>query len=207
MNDDPTYRLPAIGKPPEPPPLRKIALEEHFNLAGAQTDSPAAVGLDEIVRTMDYDRNWLDIVGSRLVEIGEKRLAGMDASGIDVAILSLTVPGIQGILDRSESISRARDVNDYLADAIAKHPKRFSGFAAVPLQAPDESAKELERCVTRLNFKGALVNGYTNMPSAGGSQYLDDPRVLPFWGAAQALRTPAYLHPRPPLDHRSDENH
>src|SRR6185436_67758 len=89
MNDDLTYHLPAIGKPPEPPMLRKIALEEHFNFAAAQTSS-AAVGLDEIVRTMDYDRNWLELVGSRLVEIGEKRLAGMDESGIDVSILSLT---------------------------------------------------------------------------------------------------------------------
>src|SRR5947199_3912911 len=123
MNDDPTYNLPAIGKPPDPPILRKIALEEHFNFVGTQTSSAAAVGLDDIVRTMDYDRNWLEIVGSRLLEIGEKRLAGMDASGIDVAILSLTVPGIQGILDRAEAVPRARDVNDYLAAAIAKHPK------------------------------------------------------------------------------------
>ena len=205
MNDDPTYKLPAIGKPPEPPMLRKIALEEHFNFAGAQTNSPAAVGLDDIVRAMDYDRNWLDIVGSRLLELGGKRLAGMDASGIDVAILSLTVPGIQGVLDRAEAISRARDVNDYLAAAIANHPKRFSGFASVALQDPNEAAKELERCVTRLNFKGALINGYTNTRT--GAQYLDDPQLLPFWEGAQALRVPVYLHPRPPLDHRSYENH
>jgi 2,3-dihydroxybenzoate decarboxylase len=207
MNDDPTYNLPAVGKPPEPPMLRKIALEEHFNFVGARTNSAAAVGLDDIVRAMDYDRNWLEIVGSRLLEIGEKRLAGMDASGIDVAILSLTVPGIQGILDRAEAVSSARDANDYLSAAITNHPKRFAGFASVPLQDPDEAAKELERCVTRLKFKGALVNGYTNMPSSLGAQYLDDPKLLPFWEAAQALRVPVYLHPRPPLDHRSYENH
>lgn len=207
MNDDPTYKLPAIGKSPEPPMLRKIALEEHFNLVGAQTKSAAGVGLDDIVRAMDYDRNWLDIVGSRLLEIGEKRLAGMDASGIDVAILSLTVPGIQGILDRAQAVSRARDVNDYLAAAIAKYPRRFAGFASVALQDPNEAAKELERCVTSLNFKGALINGYTNTPSSSGAQYLDDPELLPFWEVAQALRVPVYLHPRPPLDYRSYENH
>lgn len=207
MNDDPTYNLPAVGKLLEPPMLRKIALEEHFNFVGARTNSAAAVGLDDIVRAMDYDRNWLEIVGSRLLEIGEKRLAGMDASGIDVAILSLTVPGIQGILDRAEAVSSARDANDYLSAAITNHPKRFAGFASVPLQDPDEAAKELERCVTRLKFKGALVNGYTNMPSSLGAQYLDDPKLLPFWEAAQALRVPVYLHPRPPLDHRSYENH
>jgi 2,3-dihydroxybenzoate decarboxylase len=156
---------------------------------------------------MDYDRTWLDIVSSRLFEIGEKRLAGMDESGIEVAVLSLTVPGIQGILDRAEAVSRARDVNDYLAAAIANHPKRFAGLASVPLQDPDEAATELERCVTRLNFKGALVNGYTNMLSPAGAQYLDEPQLLPFWEAAHALGVPIYLHPRPPLDQRSYNNH
>jgi hypothetical protein len=58
---------------------------------------------------MDYDRNWLDIVGSRLLEIGEKRLAEMDASGIDVAILSLTVPRNSGHpRSRRGNLSRTR---------------------------------------------------------------------------------------------------
>jgi 2,3-dihydroxybenzoate decarboxylase len=98
-------------------------------------------------------------------------------------------------------------VNDYLAAAIANHPKRFSGFAGVPLQDPNEAAKELERCVTRLNFRGALVNGYTNTTSPPGALYLDDPKLLPFWEAAQALQVPVYLHPRPPVYHPSYENH
>ena len=207
MNNDPTYDLPSIGKPPDLPMLRKIALEEHFNFVSAQTGSPATGGLDDIVRAMDYDRKWFEAVSSRLLEIGEKRLAGMDASGIDVAILSMTVPGIQGILDRAEAVARAREVNDYLAAAVAKHPQRFAGFAVVPLQDPAEAAKELERCVTGLNFKGAMVNGYTDTSSAAGAQYLDDPQLLPFWEAAQALRAPIYLHPRPPLDRRSYEDH
>src|SRR6185369_12060237 len=114
---------------------------------------------------------------------------------------------VQGILDRTEAVSRAREVNDYLAAAIAKHPKRFAGFASIPLQDPNEAAKELERCVKRLNFKGALINGYTNTSSPAGAQYLDDPVLLPFWEAAQALQAPVYLHPRPPLDHRSYESH
>src|SRR5207244_1234279 len=109
-----------------------------------------------------------DRVSERMVEFGEKRLAGMDASGIDMAILSLTVPGIQGIVDRGEAVSRAREINDLLADQIAKHRNRFSGFASIPVQDPVEAAKELERCMTRLNFKGAMVNGYTNTSSPVG---------------------------------------
>jgi 2,3-dihydroxybenzoate decarboxylase len=206
MDNDATYNLTAIGKPPVAPMLRKIALEEHFNFVGAQRGT-ASAGLEDLVRAMDYDRKWMDIVGSRLVEIGEQRLAGMDASGIDLSILSLTVPGIQGIPDRAEAVSQARAVNDFLAAAIAKHPGRFAGFASVPLQDPNEAAKELERCMTRLKFKGAMINGFTNLASPAGGQYLDAPELLPFWEAAEALRAPIYLHPRPPLDQRSYEDH
>ena len=207
MREDNTYDLPAIGRPTDPPMLRKIALEEHFNFITAQEHSRTNVDLRDIVRAMDYNQAWLDIVGGRLVEFGEKRLAGMDASGIDVAILSLTVPGIQGIVDPTEAGSRAREINDFLAENVVKHPDRFCGFASVALQDPTEGAKELERCMTRLGFKGVMVNGYTNTSSPIGAQYLDEPRLLPFWEAAAALQAPVYLHPRPPLDQRSYEGH
>jgi predicted TIM-barrel fold metal-dependent hydrolase len=207
MREDNTYDLPAIGKPADPPMLRKIALEEHFNLIAAHKQSSANVGLQDIVRAMDYNQAWLDIVSGRLIEFGEKRLAGMDASGIDMAILSLTVPGIQGIVDRAEAVSRAREINDFLATEIQKHPDRFAGFASVPLQDPTEAAKELERCMTSLGFKGVMVNGYTNTNSPIGAQYLDESRFLPFWEAAAALQAPVYLHPRPPLDQRSYDGH
>jgi 2,3-dihydroxybenzoate decarboxylase len=75
------------------------------------------------------------------------------------------------------------------------------------LQDPSEAAKELERCTTQLGFKGVMVNGYTNTTSTMGAQYLDEPRLLPFWEAAAALQAPVYLHPRPPLDQRSYEGH
>ena len=207
MRGDNTYDLPAIGRPADPPMVRKIALEEHFNFITAHDRSSTNVDLQDIARAMDYNQAWLDMVGRRLVEFGEKRLAGMDASGIDVAILSLTVPGIQGIVDPAEAVSCAREINDFLAAQIEKHPDRFCGFACVALQDPTEAAKELERCTTQLGFKGVMVNGYTNTTSAMGAQYLDEPRLLPFWEAAAALQAPVYLHPRPPLDQRSYEGH
>ncbi len=131
----------------------------------------------------------------------------MDASGVDTAILSLTVPGIQGIRKRAEAVAKARDVNDFLAEEIRKRPDRFAGFASVPLQDPDEAAKELERCVGRLGFKGVMVNGHTNTDSAAQAHYLDEEQFLPFWESAAALQVPVYLHPRPPLDGRSYEGH
>jgi 2,3-dihydroxybenzoate decarboxylase len=75
----------------------------------------------------------------------------------------------------------------------------------VALQDPDAAARELERAVARLGFKGAMINGYTNTSS--GPLYLDDARLLPFWEAAAALRAPVYLHPRPPVDQRAYLGH
>lgn len=98
-------------------------------------------------------------------------------------------------------------MNDFLAAAIARHPSRYAGFAAVALQDPVEAAAELERAVTRLGFKGAMVNGYTNNGGAAAGSYLDEPRYWPFWEAASALGVPVYLHPRPALDQRQYDGH
>jgi 2,3-dihydroxybenzoate decarboxylase len=194
------HELPAPGAPPPAPPLEKIAVEEHFSFLDAKH-------LQTLVRSMDYEGDWMRIVNARLTEFDHDRLASMDASGIRVAILSHTVPGVQGIVDAETAITAARDSNDFLADIIARHPERYSGFAGVPLQDPDAAAKELQRAVTRLHLRGAMVNGYTNTAEPAGGEYLDAPKFTPFWEAAASLGVPVYLHPRPPLDQRSYEGH
>ena len=68
---------------------------------------------------MDYNAGWMDIVGARLRDFGPDRLAGMDASGISVAILSHTVPGVQGIVDPAAAVTAAREINDRLAAEVA----------------------------------------------------------------------------------------
>jgi 5-carboxyvanillate decarboxylase len=60
----------------------------------------------------------------RLGDIGERRIADMDASGIDVQILSLTSPGVQ-VFDAATATSLAADTNDQVAEAIRKYPTRF----------------------------------------------------------------------------------
>jgi 2,3-dihydroxybenzoate decarboxylase len=163
---------------------RKIALEEHFlvegfaNIGRTEGSGPAAA----------FRRQ----AALRLPEIDALRLAAMDESGIDVAVLSLFQPGIQGERDTGTAIRKAKAVNDTLAERIARHSKRFSGFAAVPLQDPRAAADELERAVKELGFKGALINGHTL------GVYLDDAGVLPFWERVAALDVPIYLHPANP---------
>jgi 2,3-dihydroxybenzoate decarboxylase len=199
--------LPAVGRPPRRAALPKVAVEEHFNYLTARPGDGANVDLARLVKAMDYDAAWSTIVGARLDEVGDQRVAAMDAAGVDMCILSHTVPGVQGLVDAGEAVTAARQVNDYLAARVARHPTRFAGFASVPLQDPEAAVIELDRCVTRLGFKGVMVNGYTNTGDARGGEYLDEAKFLPFWEATSALQVPVYLHPRPALAQRVYEGH
>jgi 2,3-dihydroxybenzoate decarboxylase len=164
---------------------RKIALEEHFlvegfaNMARTEGSGPAAA----------FRRQ----AAERLPDIDALRLDAMDKAGIDIAVLSLFQPGIQGEPDTAMAIRKAKTVNDTLAERIARHPARFRGFAVVPMQNPQEAADELERAVKELGFKGALINGHTR------GVYLDDARCLPFWERVASLDVPIYLHPANPM--------
>jgi predicted TIM-barrel fold metal-dependent hydrolase len=204
-----TYALPAIGKPPDGPSLEKIAIEEHFDVLGASTAGATAANedLQSLVKAMDYNADWMGMVGRRLRDFGTDRLAGMDASGIRMSILSHTVPGVQAIADPVVAAAAARGINDRLADEVRARPARYAGFASIALQEPDAGAAELERAVTRLGLKGAMINGYTNTRDPQRVEYLDEPKFLPFWEAAASLGVPIYLHPRPALDQRVFEGH
>jgi 2,3-dihydroxybenzoate decarboxylase len=160
---------------------RKIALEEHFS-----TPDLESRGL--VARPTRNDAIFTDIE-RRLGDFGESRLTAMDAAGIDMSVLSVTTPGIQGEKDTATAIRLAKDMNDLLAREVQQRPQRYGGFAAVPTQDPVAAANELERAIKQLGFKGVLVNGQTN------GRYLDDERFLPFWERVQELDVPLYLHP------------
>lgn len=166
--------------------MRTITLEEHFATRGF-LDGP---GCD----LRDQARQ----VGSRaeqlirdLCDLGEGRIAQMDAAGIDMQVVSLTAPGVEQ-LETAEAVALARDTNDALAAAIARQPKRLSGFATLPIAAPDVAAKELDRRVRDQRFAGAVINGHHR------GRYLDDHFFWPVLEAAEALGAPIYLHPTKP---------
>jgi 5-carboxyvanillate decarboxylase len=127
----------------------------------------------------------------RLQDIGERRIADMDFTGVDMHVLSLTSPGVQ-VFDAATAVAFAKESNDQLAAAIKKYPSRFAGLAAVAPQNPQEAAKELERAVRTLGLKGAILNSHTL------GEYLDDPRFWDIFAAAEALDVPLYLHPNSP---------
>jgi gamma-resorcylate decarboxylase len=165
----------------------KIALEEHFAIAATLADSQV------------FGAHVWDELGPRLTDFHDKRLRLMDASGVEIMILSLNAPAVQAIADVPRAVAVAREANDVLARAIARQPKRFAGFAALPLQDPEAAAHELTRCVKELGFLGALVNGFSQGESANSTLYYDLPQYRPFWQTVAELDVPFYLHPRNPL--------
>lgn len=130
-------------------------------------------------------------VFSRIQDLGEQRLRDMDATGIDMQILSMSGPGVQ-IFAPAEGTALARASNDELAAAVSKHPTRFAGLAAIAPQDPGAAAKELARAVIELGLKGAIINSHTR------DEYLDDPKFWEIFAAAEALDVPIYLHPNTP---------
>ncbi len=127
----------------------------------------------------------------RLEDLGTLRLKEMDEAGIDVQVISHGAPATQR-LDAQTAVPLARRANDRLHEAVRAHPDRFAGFAALPTADPKAAADELERAVTKLGFKGAMVHGPTN------GVFFDDKRFWPIFERAQVLDVPLYVHPSVP---------
>ena len=162
--------------------MRTIALEEHFwtaELAAPPGTGPLA---------MRGQR-----VDDQLRDLGESRLADMDAHGIDFQVISHVAPAAQG-LGGAEGIARARAANDRLAGAVRAYPDRFAGFATLPTADPVAAAGELDRAVRELGLLGAMVN--STLGSNGA--FLDDARFAPLLDRFERLDVPLYLHPAPP---------
>jgi predicted TIM-barrel fold metal-dependent hydrolase len=171
--------------------MKIIALEEHFTtraLLQANADHP----LLTVLRSAEAQVSGNDQLLLELTDLDERRLAVMDAAGVDVHVLSHVAPGPEE-LPPDTAVRLAAETNDAMAEAIMAHPDRFAAFAALPMPDPDAAAKELERTVRDLGFVGTLINSYV------GGRFLDDEFFSPVLEAAEALDVPIYLHPnRPP---------
>lgn len=166
----------------------KIALEEHFAIDDTLMDSAGYLAEDV----------WTELE-SRLLDIHGRRIELMDRHGIETMILSLNAPAVQAIPDPDRAANVARKANDFLAEQVQQRPDRFQAFAALPMQDPDVAARELERCVNELGFKGALVNGFSQIVDPESAIYYDLPQYWDLWSVVASLDVPFYLHPRNPL--------
>jgi 2,3-dihydroxybenzoate decarboxylase len=154
----------------------KIGLEEHFAIAQTLADSGVFLP----------DRCWPEL-SRRLIDVQKERIAVMDAHGMEVMILSLNAPTVQGLPDPKRADAVARAANDALAEAVARRPDRFAALAALPMQDAELAARELERCVKQLGFCGALVNGFSQV---------DDRKAALYW--SEYFQSRKDLHARCP---------
>jgi uncharacterized protein len=170
--------------------MRVVALEEHFTVPGlVRRIDPNAIGRRGF-RPRKVPANGPNPL-ELLPEIGEQRLRSMDEAGITVQVLSNTGPG-PDLVPGPDGVAMAREMNEHLASAVARHPDRFAGFAVLPMQSPDAAAAEIVRAVKDLGFVGALINGTTD------GRFLDHPSYDGLLAAAVELDVPIYIHPHLP---------
>jgi 2,3-dihydroxybenzoate decarboxylase len=157
------------------PQPKIIALEEHFT-------SPQ-------LRALRGEKD--SALQRKLDDLGALRIRDMDEAGIDLQVVSENNPATQQ-LDPESAVKLARASNDILHEAVRGHPDRFAGFATLPTPDPKAAADELERAVTQLDFKGAMIMGLTH------GRFMDDKQFRPIFERAAALDVPLYIHPTPP---------
>ncbi len=180
------------------PKLRKIATEESFGIpdiaaatqqfmakGGAQREP----GLAALIAGFGAEQGKLWMGQS--LDLGDVRKAAMAAAGIDTQILLLGAPGVQ-IFDAPQARDLAMLANDRIAQVQTSDPYRYAAMATIAPQDPASAAQELERAVSSLGLKGALINSHTR------GEYLDDRKFWQIFEAAQALKKPIYIHPRDP---------
>src|SRR5262245_9795259 len=119
----------------------------------------------------------------------EQRLADLDAMGLDMQVIKPPPPQCYYALPIEIAVEAARIINDGIAEFVARKPDRLKGFGTVPMPDGNEAAKELERCVSKLGFKG--VQSLTNV----NGQELSDPAFAPFWQKAEQLGVLVVIHP------------
>lgn len=168
--------------------MKTIGLEEHF-------------ATPELIDAWHaLEPQWQDValahssheeLTERLLDVDAKRIAAMDDTGLDVAVVSMTTPGLQN-LTPADAVALQGISNDRLADAVRRNPDRLQGFATLATPDPEAAAAELGRAVTELGFNGAMLYGRTR------DRNLDHPDFWSIFEAAEALSAPLYLHPQSP---------
>ena len=171
----------------------KIGFEEHFAIEETLEETRPYAGESGMWETFTR----------QLADLGDERLEGMEKNGIGFALLSLNAPGVQAILETDRAKYVARKGNEAMADAMTRHPDKFAGLAALPMQDPQAAASELSHCVKELGFKGAMINGFTQKDVADSALYYDLPEYRDFWATVSELDVPIYLHPRMQIPSRA----
>ena len=119
----------------------------------------------------------------------DQRFADLDAMGIDMQLVMPPPNQCYYTVPLDIAVPASRMVNDGIAEYVARKPDRFVALGTVPLMDGNEAAKELERCMRSLGFKGVEI--LTNV----AGQELSEPAYAPFWKKAEELGALVLIHP------------
>jgi aminocarboxymuconate-semialdehyde decarboxylase len=119
----------------------------------------------------------------------ERRLADMDATEVDMHVLSVSPQTWLYGQEASIGAAAAAIQNDEIARLVKEKPDRFIGIATLPMQAPEKAAEELRRAMKTLGLRGTMIG------SNVGGKNLDDPSFEPLWAAAAELDAFFMIHP------------
>jgi predicted TIM-barrel fold metal-dependent hydrolase len=169
--------------------MKIIGLEEHFVTPDVLTAWHALPPEWQDPGLQHHERGE---IGERLADLGDRRIADMDNTGMDVQVLSLTAPGLQS-LEPEQAIALQVASNNLIAETVQRLPDRFQGVATLATPDPEAAAEELRRAVTQLGLNGAMLFGRTR------DRNLDHPDNWPIFETAASLRAPLYIHPQAPV--------
>jgi len=127
------------------------------------------------------------------------KLADMDRAGISLAALSINDPGPE--LFGKDSGAMAVLLNDFIAEVVRRHPRRFFGLATLPFHTPEAMLKEFGRATTKLGMKGILL--YSNL----NGRFPDEAPFRPLFAEAERRDVPLVLHPAYPTTYQATKGY
>ena len=174
--------------------MKIITIEEHY--ANKQIiEKTAKYGtpsyMKELPAKVCEAYGAMRFTGDKLTDIDTVRFDFMKKQKVDVQVLSYTTP-VADTVPAKEAVRICKEANDILAETVKKYPDRFAAFATLPMASPEEAANELERCVTKLGFVGALISGIWQ------GKFYDDSIFFPIFKKAADLDVPISWHPEFP---------
>ena len=116
------------------------------------------------------------------------RLEEMDATGVDMELITPTAGFYQYGNDLETTRAIARECNNEIAEIVEEHPTRFAGLGTVPMQDPPSAVDELQRVMQDLKMRGVMISDHVN-----GRTY-DEPDFLPFFRAAEQMNAIVFFH-------------
>ena len=119
----------------------------------------------------------------------DERFAAMDDMGVDMQLVAPAPPQIFYNLPLDVGVEAARALNEGIAEYAGRHTDRLIALGGVPMQDGNEAAKELERAVKQLGFKGVEI-----LTNVNGKE-LSDPAFAAFWKKAEELGALVMIHP------------